>query len=180
MLRRMVIGGVLFVCSLVISIASWANHDQQNCDLRGHDTASVWTDKRHVTTVDFKGSAGQFDPEPLLSTRVRTVGHDSCLVIHLSTIVKPRDNHVIYQVRVNGVPAKGHVLNLFDTGVVGVSDPNLTPTSLDAPRMASYTFVAPVEAGWHTIEVMFAGCCSTDPEVRGTVVNAATLVVHYK
>jgi hypothetical protein len=138
-------------------------------------------------TIDFAGDdedphlipPGSFDPIPLLNMNVRT--SSKCLVAHLSTFPFPADNHIVFQVRVDGIPMEGHHPNLFGFGVPAVSDPNRTDEFVDVPRMASYTFFKPVNPGVHKVEVLFAGCCSGTTGVsNGSVVTGATLTLQYR
>jgi hypothetical protein len=138
-------------------------------------------------TIDFAGDnldphlipPGSFDPAPLLNLNVRTEGR--CLVAHLSTFPFPADNHIVFQVLVDGTPMEGHHPDLFGFGVPAVSDPNRTDAFVDVPRMASYTFFKRVDPGVHTVEVLFAGCCSGTTGVsNGSVVAGATLTLQYR
>jgi hypothetical protein len=133
-------------------------------------------------TVNFTGGggrpAGSFDPVPLLSTKV-DVTRPTCLVAHFSAMAHPADNHMVFQVRVDGIPMQGHDLDLFGTGTAAVSDPNQTDVYYDVPRMVAYSFFQRVGAGIHTVEVLFAGCCSALTGIGDGLVSAAVLTLEY-
>lgn len=108
---------------------------------------------------------GHFDT--LLSTRVTVGGTGrSCLVATFSTEAYPLDNSIVFQVRVDGVPMNGHLAGSGDVASPIVFDPE--ETDMNLPRMVSYTFFKPVTPGNHTVDVLFAGCCSGAP-VPGAV-----------
>ncbi len=165
----------------------WAQTDVTNCSSTlGHVTAVSLPAAREAT-IDFAGGgqipAGSFDPIPLLNTTIELNGRrPSCLIAHFSNIPQPADNHIVYQVRVDGIPMEGHHPTLFGFGTAAVSDPNRTDEFfVDVPRMASYTFFATIEPGEHTVEVLFAGCCSgTTGYSSGSVVAGATLTLQYR
>lgn len=178
---------VLFALVSLLSVRNALAEDPVTCrDWLPHVAASSLAEPREAT-IDFAGDnldphlipPGSFDPVPLLNLNVRTAG--KCLVAHLSTFPFPADNHIVFQVRVDGTPMEGHHPNLFGLGVPAVSDPNRTDAFVDVPRMASYTFFTPVEPGVHKVEVLFAGCCSgTTGLSNGSVVAGATLTLQYR
>ena len=133
-------------------------------------------------TVNFTGGggrpAGSFDPVPLLSTKV-FVTHPTCLVAHFSAMAHLADNHIVFQVRVDDVPMQGHDPDLFGTGTSAVSDPNQTDAFYDVPRMVAYNFFQQVGTGVHTVEVLFAGCCSASSGIGAGLVSAAVLTLEY-
>jgi hypothetical protein len=133
------------------------------------------------TTVDFVASGGGLDPTPLLQTTVSVAGEDrSCLVVNFSTMARPLDDYVVFQVQVDGVPMEGHLSSFagFATPVVG--DPEETNKKL--PRMVAYTFFKEVAPGPHRVQVFFAGCCSVNPPAGSERARAGSpvLAVHYQ
>lgn len=182
----LVVVTILAVFFLSFPQIGWAQTDVTNCSSTlGHVTAVSLSAPREAT-IDFAGGGqtppGSFDPVPLLNATIQLNGRrPGCLIAHFSNIPQPADNHVVYQVRVDGVPMEGHNPNLFGFGTAAVSDPNRTDEFVDVPRMASYTFFATIEPGEHIVEVLFAGCCSgTTGNSTGTVVAGATLTLQYR
>ncbi|MEP6925470.1 MAG: hypothetical protein ABI954_13465, partial [Pyrinomonadaceae bacterium] len=125
-----------------------------------------------VTVEQFQGAnavfnfpndgIGHFSSTPLLSTTIDVGGRQrTCVVARFSTEALPLDNHMVFQVRVDGVPMKGHVLSFVGIPTPVVTDPE--ETDLNLPRMVSHDFFAVVEPGTHRVEVLFAGCCSSAP-----------------
>ncbi len=105
---------------------------------------------------------GHFSSTPLLATTIEVSGRGrSCLVARFSAVARPSDNFVVYQVRVDGVPMKGHLPGFIGIATPVVVDAEETDQNLD--RMVSHDFFAVVEPGVHRIEVLFAGCCSQAP-----------------
>lgn len=128
-----------------------------------------------VATVDFSGSGGQLDS--LLSTEVTVRGREpSCLLIHFSALAVPQDNHIVFQVLVDGVPVPGQ--NSFPSvpGIPVVYDPE--ETDMNNGRMVAHSFVMAVAPGQRRVELKFAGCCS--PNAGSGVVNSATLSVQHR
>jgi hypothetical protein len=101
---------------------------------------------------------GHFDT--LMSTSVVVGGGrvPSCLVATFSTEAYPLDNSIVFQVRVDGQPMNGHMNGSGDIATPIVFDPE--ETDRNNPRMVSYTFFKKVRPGTHTVDVLFAGCCS--------------------
>jgi hypothetical protein len=120
-----------------------------------------------TTTVNFNtdemgvpDAVGHFDAVPLISTTITTTGRRNCVVVHFSAVVEPQDNHVMFQVRVDGVPMQGHAIFPYSVPTVQapvVWDPEETDKNLT--RMVAYSFFAEVGGGTHSVEVLFAGCC---------------------
>ena len=103
---------------------------------------------------------GHFDS--LMTTAISVGGQGrSCLVAHFSTMAYPLDNAIVFQVRVDGKPMKGHLSSVANVPTPAVFDPE--ETDLNLPRMVSYTFFDQVSPGPHQVEVRFAGCCSAAP-----------------
>lgn len=181
-MTRMKQGLVLLIVLLILSLPleGRASHDQVACESKPKNVKAVSIASTHITTVNFTGSGGGFDPNPLLTTTVTIGGSKpSCLVTHFSAIPQPTDNHIVFQVRVDGMPMEGHVPNLFGTGTPAVSEPNQTDEFVDVPRMAAYTFFKEVKPGDHTVEVLFAACCSSGP-FGATYVDAAVLTLEFE
>lgn len=132
------------------------------------------------TMVDLAASGGALDPTPLLQTTVDVTGEDrSCLVVNFSTVAYPRDKYVVFQVQVDGVPMEGHLLGFAGFATPVVVDPEETDKNL--PRMVAYTFFKQVDPGKHTVEVFFAGCCSTNPPATPRAhAGSPVLAVHYR
>ena len=122
---------------------------------------------------------GHFDS--LMATTVSVGGPGrSCLVAQLSTMAYPLDNAVVFQVRVDGQPMKGHLSGVAGIATPGVFDPEETDQNL--PRMVSYTFFEQVNPGLHQVEVLFAGCCSAAPPEGEIAAYAGSpvLALHYR
>ena len=89
-------------------------------------------------------ATGYFDPAPLLSTTIDVIGgrtRSSCLIAHLSVEVAPLDNHVMFQVLVDGVPMNGH--GIFPYSVPTVQAPvvwDAEETDKNLNRMVAFNF----------------------------------------
>jgi hypothetical protein len=130
------------------------------------------------TAVPYNTAPTHFDPVPLLATRIEVSGEEpSCLVAHFSTEASPLDNWVVFQVRVDGVPMRGHTAGLAGVPVPVVYDPDES-TASGPPRMVSYDFFTKVEPGIHLVEVMWAGCCSA--VASGATVQSPVLTLEYQ
>jgi len=121
-------------------------------------------------------AVGHFDPVPLFSTTINVGGgssHTSCLIAHLSVEVAPLDNHVMFQVLVDGVPMRGHGIFPYSVPTVlapVVWDPEETDKNLN--RMVAFNFFAAVGRGAHLVEVRWAGCCGF---TNGNTITIATV-----
>jgi hypothetical protein len=126
-------------------------------------------------------SDGQGHFDTLMATTIDVGGHrPSCLVANFSTMALPLDNAIVFQVRVDGQPMKGHLGSVAGVATAGVFDPEETDQNL--PRMVTYTFFAPVSPGLHQVEVLFAGCCSAAPAPGEIAAYAGSpvLALHYR
>jgi hypothetical protein len=146
-------------------------------------SSGVRTTKVNFNT-DAMGNAssiGFFDPKPLITTSIATTGESTCLVVHFSALAEPQDNHVMFQVRVNGKPMQGHAIFPYSNPTVQapvVWDPEETDQNLT--RMVAYSFFAAIGPGTHTIDVRFAGCCGlTFNRTVIAVVRNAVLTLQY-
>jgi hypothetical protein len=121
-------------------------------------------------------AVGYFDPAPLLSTTILVDpdrSRTACLVAQLSVEVAPLDNHVVFQVLVDGVPMHGHGIFPYSVPMVQapvVWDPEETEKNVN--RMVAFNFFLPVERGLHLVEVRWAGCCGY---TYGNTVTIATV-----
>ncbi len=141
-----------------------------------------------TTTVNFNTDAlgnpdptGYFDPTPLISTNIATNVRSTCVIVQFSAMVEPQDNHVMFQVRVDGSPMEGHAIFPYSVPTVQapvVWDPEETDKNL--ARMVAYSFFASVPAGNHTVDVLFAGCCGLTGGVNViSLVRNAVMTVAY-
>lgn len=165
----------------LVALGAESARAQVNCASASTAVTAVRLGGVRNATVNFSGgpdyAPGAFDAAPLLTTIVNVGGTaPGCLVATLSTLPRPADNHIVYQVRVDGVPMEGHA-NLFGFGTPAVSDPNMVDEFYDTNRMASYTFFRRVNPGPHRVDVLFAGCCSAGTGIGAGAVDAATLVL---
>ena len=118
----------------------------------------------------------RFDATPLLQTKVRVFA-PGCLVAHLGAYVRPTDNDIVFQVRVNGIPMEGHAASFAGLSIPVVTEPNIVDEFIDRPRMASHNFFLKVSPGDYTIEVLLATCCSGPSPVGRAIVDAAVLTL---
>lgn len=163
-----------FVPLLLLPSVGWT--EEFECSKVGRVKA-VTTNGERTATTDFSGSGGQLDPVPLLETNILVTGTGpSCLIANFSSQADPRDNSIVFQVSVDGVPMAGHVqFPGFTTPVV--SEPEETDSNLS--RMVAYNFVSSVNPGLHTVRVRFAGCCSANTPTNSGLVRAAVLTLQY-
>ncbi|MBI4908190.1 MAG: hypothetical protein HY820_31480 [Acidobacteria bacterium] len=132
------------------------------------------------STVDFANIPfGQLDPTPLLQTEFRSTG-STCVVVHFSAQADPQDNHILFQASIDNVPMSGHAQFPYLTPAPAtpvVWDPE--ESNFNLSRMLSYTFVAVVGPGQHTVRIRFAGCCSSVPGGNSALVRNAVMSVHF-
>jgi hypothetical protein len=146
----------------------------------------------HQTAVNFNtdvngvpDAVGYFDPAPLLATTINVDGdrvRSSCLTAHLSVEVAPLDNHVMFQVLVDGIPMHGHGIFPYSVPTVQapvVWDPEETEKNVN--RMVAFNFFVPVARGAHLVEVRWAGCCGFTNGNTTTIatVSNAVLILRY-
>jgi hypothetical protein len=141
-----------------------------------------------TTTVNFNTDqfgnpdpTGYFDPTPLIATAITTTADRTCLIVHFSALVEPQDNHVMFQVRVDGVPMEGHAIFPYSIPTVQapvVWDPEETDKNLT--RMVAYNFFASIPPGAHKVDVRFAGCCGLTGGVTViSLVRNAVMTLQY-
>ena len=131
--------------------------------------------EQRVANVDFNGSGGQLDL--LLATDVTVRGREpSCLLVQFSAMALPQDNHIVFQLLVDGVPAPGQSAFPTQPGIPVVYDPE--ESDQNNGRMVAHSFLVPVSPGLRRVELKFAGCCSPNP--GSGVVNSATLTVQHR
>ena len=141
-----------------------------------------------TTTVNFNTDAlgnpdptGYFDPTPLIATSIATTATSTCLIAHFSALAEPQDNHVMFQVLVDGQPMQGHAIFPYSIPTVQapvVWDPEETDTN--QTRMVAANFFAAVGPGTHKIDVRFAGCCGLTNGVNViALVRNAVLTLQY-
>jgi hypothetical protein len=124
---------------------------------------------------------------------VRSTGQ-GCIIATLSALALPQDNWLMFQALVDGQPMYGHMSSDdfftemgFPEAAALVQPPTQLagyPEQLDKNlfRMLSYTFYMPVTQGTHTVQIKWAGCCTTSgPDNPNTFqIGRATLMIHYK
>jgi hypothetical protein len=162
---------------LTLSAPSWAQTECQSVADRVK-TVALQDYQPTFSTFNFPADGqGHFDR--LMSATVHVSGPRlSCLVVHFSAMGYPLDNAVVFQVRVDGVPMEGHLGSLAGVSTPAVMDPE--ETDLNLPRMVSHSFFKKVPPGSHTVEVLFAGCCSGAPPVGvSAYAGSPVLVVQY-
>lgn len=153
-----------------------AQDDVQRCSGPLQAVTGVSLSGQRVSTVDFNGSGGQLGP--LLDTEVMVRGRGpSCLLVHVSALAVPNDNHIVFQLLVDGVPAPGQSPFPTQPGVPVFYDPE--ESDQNNGRSVAQSFVVPVQPGLRRVELRFAGCCSAVADNSG-VVNAATLTVQHR
>ena len=164
-----------------LELVSVSRNRQAACDSDITRIKSVTRPNFTPTMVDFEASGGGLDPTPLLQTTVNVAGEDrSCLVVNFSTMARPLDDYIVFQVRVDGVPMEGHLSSFGGFATPVVADPEETNKKL--PRMVAYTFFKEVSPGPHRVQVFFAGCCSVNPPAGSERARAGSpvLAVHYR
>ena len=175
----------LLVASILMAIAfgsAEAMAQQIECDGPVGQVRAVTNPNGHQITTRY-----QFDTpnlQTLLSTTIDVGGgRPSCLVAHLSGSATIRDNYIVFQVRVDGVPMEGHLGSFVGvvTPVVWVGIDNVQDEQLGDPtKVASYNFFAQVSPGLHTIEVLAAAGSSIDFTSPLPSVNALVLTLKYR
>lgn len=168
---------------LALPLEGNAQQEQLECAGKTTQVKAVSTQGVNRSAFNFTSELhpGALDPTPLLTTTVKTTGKLSCLVAHFSAYAQPADNHLIFQVLVDGQPMEGHAPSFAGFAVPVVTEPNTTDEVFDVPRMAAYNFFKEVGPGEHTVEVRLAACCGDPAEELGPVlVDAAVLTLEYK
>lgn len=134
-----------------------------------------------LTTSKFNIFGQKF--QRLISTRIYT--GRGCIIAHLSGLARITDNYVVFQVRVDGVPMKGHTLMpgiptqpvvycAIDSGAAPLDDEQW----IDPTKVFSYNLFNMVSTGTHTVEVLGAGGNNVILDNEPTV-NALVLTLEY-
>ena len=169
--------------ALLIAISVFAAYGQTvECSSKADRVKGLTNPNGHLITTKF-----QFDVpnlQPLLSTTITTSGPSSCVVAHLSGLARITDNYVVFQVRVDGVPMRGH------TFLPGVNTPVVFRTIdanpefedeqfIDPTKVVSYNFFTAVPPGDHTVEVMAAAGSNIIAGLEPSV-HAFVLTLEYR
>ena len=169
--------------AFLVGISVCAAYGQQvECSSKADRVKGVTNPSGHLITTKF-----QFDVpnlQPLLSTTITTSGPTSCVVAHLSGLARITDNYVVFQVRVDGVPMRGHTfLPGVNTPVVFRAidaNPEFEDEQfIDPTKVVSYNFFTAVPPGDHTVEVMAAAGSNIIPGFEPSV-HAFVLTLEYR
>jgi hypothetical protein len=154
---------------------------QIECSSPVRNVTGVTNPAGHVITTKYQLDNPNL--QTLLTTTISS-GH-GCLVAHLSGLARITDNYVVFQVRVDGVPMKGHLPGLagFATPVVFVSidsgAANDDEQFIDPTKVVAYNFFTQLDAGTHTVEVLAAaGSNIVSPDFPS--VNSLVLTLEYR
>ncbi|HEX6125758.1 MAG TPA: hypothetical protein VFZ23_10350 [Pyrinomonadaceae bacterium] len=172
----------IVLIALIIGISiSTAFGQQVECSSRAERVTAVTNANGHLITTKF-----QFDVpnlQPLLTTTFIASG-PTCVVAHLSGLARITDNYVVFQVRIDGVPMRGH------TFLPGVNTPVVFRTIdanpeyedeqfIDPTKVVSYNFFASVPPGEHTVQVLAAAGSNIIAGLEPSV-NALVLTLEYR
>jgi hypothetical protein len=176
-----------FVLALSGAGQEWVVATEAECEGDATRVKALSSGSQH-TAVNFNTDVngvvdglGHFDAVPLLSTTIAVNGgprKSSCLIAHLSAEVAPQDNHVMFQVLLDGVPMHGHGIFPYSLPVIQspvVWDPEETDKNLN--RMVAFNFFAAVRPGTHSVEVRWAGCCGFTNGNTTTIATVANAVL---
>jgi|SRR5688572_3818941 len=138
----LILAFVLMLCGLGQgrALAAEAECQSDTTQVKALSSGPQHTEVNFNTDINAVPDAtGYFDPAPLLSTTIDVNGgrnRTSCLIAHLSVEVAPLDNHVMFQVLVDGVPMHGH-------GIFPYSVPTVLAPVVWDPRRPTRT-----STGW--------------------------------
>ena len=160
---------------------SWATHEEQpECVTPAQQVTGVATAARHVASVDFIATKGQFHSTPLISATVEVTEPGSCLVVHLSPRAHPGLYPLVYQISVNGVPMPGQrPRNLYFFGAPPAFE-HPADSAAYAHALITYTFVQRVNPGTHVVEVRYAVACLPHRVGCQRAIDGATFIVGYE
>ena len=180
-MKTISIGLVAFaLMSWGLTSPSWATHEEQpECTTPAQQVTGVTTAARHVASVDFVATQGQFHSAPLISATVEVTEPRGCLLVHFSPRAHPGLFPLVYQLSVNGVPMPGQrPRNLYVFRAPPAFEHPADSVEYVHP-LITYTFVQRVDPGTHVVEVRYAVACL--PHRRGCqrAIDGATLVVGY-
>jgi len=174
-------------------LAARASDDPpQTCTSLSNTTTSVAATDGHTTSYDV--NAQGFDPNPLMYTTIKT--RAGCLVAHLSVhaghLLNPPvgDVYAVFQVTIDNIPMIGHSTGCFNVPTQQFVNCLLFNNDLDnggtgKQDMAfvgahSYHLYRWVEAGYHRVQVKYAGCCNGQfPNLSHGAYTGGILTLHY-
>ncbi|MEL6847214.1 MAG: hypothetical protein AAFP92_01795 [Bacteroidota bacterium] len=208
------LGVMAFVCLIPNISIGQITEDTVQCNSHLNAISSIFVDETFIYSN--QGATGtSIDPlwldEPELTLDFTSAA--GCVKVDFSTMARVIDNHIVFQVQLDGIPMPGHGLgylttnitdpiiserdefdatfnfikSLRDKGVIVATDQQLNDAASTVgylPRMLTYTLVAEVDSGDHTVELFLGGCCGggtshiinptlvaqyLDPETLGTV-----------
>jgi hypothetical protein len=163
--------GAVFAAFLLTAFAlvASASAQQINCASKPDTLRVVALEAAKGTDAVFNfpnDGVGHFSSTPLLAAVIDVGGVGrSCVLARFSAEAMPLDNHIVYQVRLDGVAMRGHLPDF-----IGIASPVIADaeeTDLNLERLVAHDFFAVVEPGRHRVEVFFAGCCSGAPPPVG-------------
>ena len=160
---------------------AWLSAQPAECESVNLRVRTVVKNGVQQASVNFS-PAGQLDPTPILQTQIQTFVK-TCVVVSFSAQADPLDNFIVFQASIDNVPMSGQAQFPYLTPAPAtpvVFDPE--ETNLNASRMLSYTFVATLGPGVHTVRIKFAGCCSAVvpvPVLNSAIVRNAVMTVSF-
>ena len=168
--------------SMGLASPSWATHEEQpECATTTQQVTGVATAARHVASVDFIATKGQFHSTPLISATVEVTEPGGCLLVHFIPRAHPDLYPLVYQIRVNGVPMEGQrPRNLYVFRAPPAFEHPADTVAYVHP-LITYTFVQRVGTpGTHVVEVLYAVACLNHRLGCQRAIDSATLIVGYQ
>ena len=167
--------------SMGLTSPSWATHEEQPaCATTTQQVTGVATAARHVASVDFIATQGQFHATPLISATVEATEPGSCLLVHFTPRAHPGLFPLVYQILVNGVPMAGQrPRNLYVFRAPPAFEHPADSVEYVHPFI-TYTFVQRMDPGTHVVEVRYAVACLPHRLGCQRAIDGATLVVGYE
>ena len=167
--------------SWTIGAPSWATDRQSACVTPAQQVTGVATASRHVATVNFITTGGQFHATPLISATVEVTEPGSCLVVQFQPKAHPDIDYLVYQMRVNRVPMDGQWDNLFVLGAPpAFEQPGFGVGRSASPQsLTTFPFLQIVDPGTYVVEVLYAvACIGGEPRCQRAIDSATLIVGH--
>ncbi len=125
--------------------------------------------------IDTVFSSSTPNLEPLMSTTFEVDDRRRCVIARFSTQARVTDNHIFFQVLIDGVPMEGHINGVpgFPVGmpIVFTNMEDYEEQIAQFPRTFAHSFFLEVKAGTHTIEVLTGAGSGIDPTNLPTVTS---------